>query len=217
MPTLLGLLIKFPLRTPIDMKKTLYIPLALLIAGSILSVVGANSYINESGTALCTACGMKISKSDTSTLAVSSTNGQIRYACCPVCAGMVGLYVKNATITGECIGCGKEITFQLANGALSSSNPAVATMISGGSCAKNKLACSAACEATIRSKNDWAANAPVKTSSQVIAAAQTKLASVTISDKPDSISTPVYALLGSGIALLAFAPVTWVYLKKSRT
>ena len=208
------LIVRIPKNMHDIMKNKLVIPLVLLLFGSILLIVGANSYVNESSTALCSACGMKIIKSDPSTLVISASDGQSSYACCPVCADMVGVNLKDSTVSGNCINCGKPVSFQIVSGSLISTNPVEATMLSGGACAKNKLACSAACEAAIRTKNDWAAAVPSKTSTQVYEMAKTKLASMTITEKPTSLSTPVYAILGSGLLLVALAPVTWIYYGK---
>jgi hypothetical protein len=196
------------------MKKTLAIPLALLLMGSILSVVGANSYMNESSVALCMACGMKVTKSDPSTLTVSPSGQPDQYACCPVCALQVALYYKNAVVTGACISSGQKITFNVKDSTLVSVSPSTAQMLSGGSCAKNKLCYDETNAAALKTKLDWAAAVPVKTSTQVFDTAVTKFATATITPKPSLISLPSYALLGSGIFLLALAPVTWMYFSK---
>ena len=196
------------------MKKALAIPLALLLMGSILSVVGANSYVNESSVALCMACGMKVTKSDPSTLTVSSSGQPDQYACCPVCALEVALYYKDAVVTGTCISSGQKITFNVRDSALDSVSPSTALMLSGGSCAKNKLCYDDANAAALKTKLDWAAAAPVKTSAQVFDTASTKFATATIAPKPNLISAPSYALLGSGLFIVAVAPITWMYLSR---
>ena len=196
------------------MKKTLAIPLALLLMGSILSVVGANSYVNESSVALCMACGMKITKSDPSTLVVSSSGQPDQYACCPVCALEVGLYYKNAAISGACISSGQKITFTVKDSVLASVSPSTALMLAGGSCAKNKLCYDEANATALKTKLDWAAAVPVKTSAQVFDAANTKFATATILPKPNLVSAPSYALLGSGLLIVALAPITWIYLSR---
>ena len=196
------------------MKKTLAIPLALLLIGSILSVVGVNSYMSESSSALCMACGMKVTKNDPSTLVITSSGQLDQWACCPVCAAQVGLYFKNAVVTGTCIASGKTITFNVKDGELTLVSPDTTLMLAGGSCLKNKLACDETNAATLKIKYDWATSAPLKTSAQFFDTAKAKLASATIAPKPSLVSTPSYALLGSGLLLVALAPVTWVYFKK---
>ena len=196
------------------MKKTLAIPLALLLMGSILSVVGANSYVNESSVALCMACGMKITKSDPSTLVVSSSGQPDQYACCPVCALQVALYYKNAVVTGACISSGQKITFTVKDSVLASISPSTAVMLSGGSCVKNKLCYDEANAVVLKTRLDWAASVPVKTSAQVFDTAVTKFATVTITPKPSLVSAPSYALLGSGLLIVALSPITWVYFSR---
>jgi hypothetical protein len=196
------------------MKKIFAIPLALLLMGSILTVVGANSYVNESNVALCMACGMKVAKSDPSTLLITSPGQPDQWACCPVCAAQVGLYYKNAVITGTCTASGKTITFNVKDVELTSVSPDTTLMLAGGSCMKNKLACDEANAATLKTRFDWAASAPLKTSAEFFDTAKMKLSTATIAPKPSLVSTPSYLLLGSGLLLVALAPVAWIYFRR---
>ncbi len=81
---------------------------------------------------------------------------------------------------------------------------------------KNKIVCSNACAESVRNMYDWAANLPVKTSAQAFSISQSKYAEFTVSYRPISVPALTYALLGSGIVLLALAPASWVFMRKQQ-
>lgn len=192
------------------MKTKILAALVLLLIGGSLLVVGGNAYASEASVGLCMACGMKVTKSDPSTLVITSPGQPEQYACCPVCAAQIGLFFKDATIKGTCIASGQPITMTVKDGELSSTSPASACMLAGGSCVKNKLAYDDANAAVLKGRFDWASAVPVKTPSEFFATAKAKLTTMTLSVKPATISASVLAMLGAGSLFVAAAPVAYV-------
>jgi len=201
------------------MKKQILVPLLLAILGIILLAGGASAYVMKStATVVCEACGMEIEKDDPSTFSIVSSDQTVHYGCCPVCAQVVGIYYENSTVNGQCFACSKAIALTIHNGNLTSISPTGTTynvsMVFGAMCMKNKIVCGNTCAASVKSTYDWATNLPVKTSNQTFGIAKSKLAQFTVGYKPVTIPTLTYALLGSGMILLASAPVTWVLMKR---
>lgn len=201
------------------MKMQILIPLLLALIGAILLIGGASAYLTRSTTtAVCEACGMEVVKDDPSTFSVTSSDQQVHYGCCPICAEVVGIYYENSTVNGECFACGEAITVTIQNGNLTSVSLTGVTynvtMVFGAMCMKNKIVCSNSCAASVKSMYDWATDLPIKTSTQAFSIAKSKLAQFAVGYKPVTIPNLTYALIGSGIILLASAPVSGILLKR---
>jgi hypothetical protein len=201
------------------MKIQILIPMLLALIGAIMLIGGASAYSARSTTtAICEACGMEIVKDDPSTLSAVSSDGHVHYGCCPVCALAVGIYYQNSTVGAKCFACGQSMTFTIRNGNLTSISPIGAayniSMVFGAMCMKNKIVCSTTCASSVKTMYDWAADLPIKTSTQAFSTAKSKLASFTVGYKPVTIPNLTYGLIISGLIFLASAPISGMLLKR---
>jgi len=199
--------------------KNLSIVVVVAIIGLIFIGGGVGATVNRTMTTIvCEACGMEIEKADVSTLRVVSVDGAEHWACCPICADVVGLYYENAVIQGQCFACGQEIKVHLENSQLSyvdfSGNKEFIKVLVGGLCMKNKLVCSGACAQSVHQSYDWAADIPEKTLQEALMMGSTKLETMTVGYRPLSIPALNYVMIGVGAVLLAAAPITWKLMNK---
>lgn len=197
------------------------VPLLIAVAGIILLVGGASTYIVKSGsTVVCEACGMEITKEDISTIKVLSDSGETHWACCPVCAMVVSIYYKNSTLYAHCFSCNENITITFFQGNITSINPTGGTynvtMVFGMSCMKNKLVCSNECANNVKTGYDWASELPIKTMNQTYSIAQAKSSQFTVGYKPIQIPEITYGLIIGGAALLVAAPLEWKLIEKKK-
>lgn len=197
------------------------VPFIIAIFGLILLVGGLSTYLAKAGsTVVCEACGMEIVKDDISTLRIASSEGEVHWACCPVCAMVVSMYYKDATIHANCFSCGENIAIGFANGNITSAIPSDetynVTMVFGMSCIKNKLVCSNSCANQVRAAYDWASGLPTKTMDQTFSIAGSKYSQFTIGYKPIHVPTITYGLIISGAALLLLAPLEYVTVEKKK-
>lgn len=202
-----------------SIKKEILIPLLIAVLGVIFLAGGASAYITKSATTtVCEACGMEIEKDDPSTYSILSSDQTVHYGCCPICAQIVGIYYNNSEVNGKCFACSRAITLTIQNGNLTATSPTGSaynvSVVFGAMCMKNKIVCSNACAESVRGTYDWAADLPLKTTVQSFGIAKTKYSQFTIGYKPITIPNLVYGLIGSGIILLALAPVSWAVMKR---
>ncbi|MFX1342728.1 MAG: hypothetical protein ACFFAL_08515, partial [Promethearchaeota archaeon] len=188
--------------------------------GLIFLAGGVGATLNRTmTTAACEACGMEVEKTDVSSLRVVSSDGGEHWACCPICADVIGLYYEDAEIQGECFACGQDINIHLEDSQLSyvefSGNKEFIKVLLGGMCMKNKLVCSGACALSVHQSYDWAADIPEKTLEEALMIGNTKLATMTVSYRPVSIPALNYMLIGTGAALLVAAPIAWKLMNRS--
>ena len=200
--------------------KNLSVIVAVTIIGLIFLAGGVGATVNRTMTTIvCEACGMEIEKGDVSTMLVVSADGAEHWACCPICADVVGLYYENAVIQGQCFACGKDISVHLENSQLSyvdfSGNKEFIKVLLGGMCMKNKLVCSGACAQSVHQSYDWAADIPEKTLQEALIMANAKLETMTVGYKPLSIPALNYVMIGVGATLLAAAPIAWKIMNKA--
>lgn len=187
---------------------------AVAIIGTIFLVGGVGATVNRTMTTIvCEACGMEIEKADVSTFRVVSADGAEHWACCPICADVIGLYYENNVIYGKCFACGQDINVHLENSQLSyiefTGNKEFIKILLGGMCMKNKLVCSGACTQSVRQSYDWATDIPAKTLQEALTIGSTKLETMTVGYRPLSIPALNYVMIGIGAVLLAAAPVAW--------
>lgn len=199
--------------------KSLSVVIVIAFIGLIFLVGGVGATVNRTmTTAVCEACGMEVEKADVSTLLVVSADGEEHWACCPICADVIGLYYKNAVIEGQCFACGEEIKVHLENGQLSyvefTGNKEFIKVLVGGMCMKNKLVCSGACAQSVHQSYDWAADIPEKTLQEALVMGNAKLETMTVGYRPLSIPALNYVLIGIGIALLVAAPIAYKLMSK---
>ncbi len=199
------------------MKRVLLIPGLLAIVGAVFLTGGVSAYFTKVGTTVvCEACGMEIRKDDPSTFTIS-TGTRTCYGCCPICALMIGIYYENASISCECLACGKDIAMGIVNGNLSSVTPTGdmfnVSVVFGMACIKNKIVCCDDCANTVRNTYEWAKDLPVITLKQAFNRAKAKVPTTTISPREIRIPELTYALLGAGIVLIASSPIAWKRLK----
>jgi hypothetical protein len=202
------------------MKRSVLAALTLALIGAVFLAGGASASINRtSNTAVCEACGMEIAKADISTFSIVAADGSEHWACCPICAEVVGIYYTNSEINGKCFVTGKSIKMTVVNGNFSTATvtPAQAgdnvTIVLGGSCATNKIVSDSMHGAEAR-QTIGVSNASLTTVPQSFTAARTKLASMTVGYKPVSIPMLNYALSGVGAVFLCAAPVSWKIVQK---
>lgn len=199
--------------------KSLSVVIVVAVIGLIFLVGGVGATLNRTmTTAACEACGMEVEKTDVSTLLVVSSDGGEHWACCPICADVIGLYYKDAEIQGHCFACGNDIAVHLEDSQLSyvefPGNKEFIKVLLGGMCMKNKLVCSGACAQSVHQSYEWAADIPEKTLQEALMIGNTKLETMTVSYRPTSIPALNYALIGIGVALLAAAPTAWKLMSK---
>ncbi len=77
---------------------------------------------------------------------------------------------------------------------------------------KNKFAYDDTQAAVLKTRFDWAASVPTKTPAEFFQTAAAKLATMTLSIKPATVSTSVLAMLGAGALLVVLAPASYVAL-----
>jgi hypothetical protein len=159
---------------------------------------------------------MVIDKGDISTFEVVAQDGSEHWACCPICAEVVGLYYQNAVLNAKCYATGTPIKIVITNGNLTSAGNDI-RVVSGGSCATNKIVASPADGQKVIETYDWASNATLKTIPQTFVSANTKLTQMTVSYRPVSIPATNYIMIGIGCALLAAAPLAAKLLKQKVT
>ncbi len=198
------------------------VPLLIAVAGVILLIGGASSYLVKSGSAVaCEACGMEIAKDDISTIRIVSEGGKTHWACCPVCAMVMALYYENATLQVGCFSCGEDVAIEFAEGNITSISPSDGTynvtMVFGMSCMKNKLVCSNECADDVRTEYDWASGLPTKTMGQTLSIAESKYSQFTVGYKPIEVPAITYGLIVGGVALLVIAPLEWILVEKKKT
>lgn len=194
--------------------KSLSVVIVVAVIGLIFLAGGVGATLNRTMTTVaCEACGMEVEKTDVSTLLVVSSDGGEHWACCPICADVIGLYYKDAEIQGHCFACGNDIAVHLEDSQLSyvefPGNKEFIKVLLGGMCMKNKLVCSGACAQSVHQSYEWAADIPEKTLQEALMIGNTKLETMTVSYRPTSIPALNYALIGIGVALLAAAPIAW--------
>jgi len=162
---------------------------------------------------------MEIEKADISSLLVVSSDGAEHWACCPICADVVGLYYEDAEVQGQCFACGQDINVILENSQLSyvefSGNKEFIKVLVGGMCMKNKLVCSGACAQSVHQSYGWAADVPEKTLQEALMMGSTKLQTMTVGYRPTSIPALNYVLIGTGATLLAATPIAWKLMNKA--
>ena len=199
------------------------VPLIIAVAGIILLIGGMSTYLaKSSSTVVCEACGMEVAMDDVSTMKiVTESPNETHWACCPVCAMVVSMYYKNATLYAHCFSCSENITIVSINGNVTSISPSHGTynvtMIFGMSCIKNKLVCSNNCANQVKTSYNWASGLPIKTMSQTFSIAETKYSQFTVGYKPIQVPTITYGLIIGGAALLTIAPLEWVLIEKKKT
>ncbi len=201
--------------------KSLSVVVVVAIIGLIFLVGGAGATLNRTmTTAACEACGMEVEKADVSSLRVVSSDGGEHWACCPICADVIGLYYENAEIQGQCFACGQDIVVHLEDSQLSyvefSGNKEFIKVLLGGMCMKNKLVCSGACAQSVHQSYEWAADIPEKTLQEALMIGNSKLQTMTVSYRPISIPALNYVLIGTGAVLLAAAPIAWRLINKGQ-
>jgi len=200
------------------LRKEIIIPSLLAIIGLVFLIGGVSAFFVKSGTTVvCEACGMEIQRDDPSKFQVICA-GESHFACCPVCALVVGIYYINSSVEGQCFSCGTPITITVLNEKLSSVAPTGVTynvsMVFGQMCMKNKLVCSNNCANTVKNTYDWATDLPVKTTNQTFSIAETKYQQMTVGYKPLSIPMLTYVLIAIGIISLLLSPTSWVLMKR---
>jgi hypothetical protein len=203
------------------MKKSVLVGLCLALVGTIFLAGGVSASIQRTtSTAVCEACGMEVSKADISTFQVVAADGQEHWACCPICAEVVGIYYTNSEINGKCFATGKSIKITVTNGNFSSASVTPSdpmdnvTVVLGGSCKTNKLVSDAMHGAEVRQEYSWASNASLKTMAQSFTSAKTKLGQMTVSYRAVNMPALNYALIGVGTALLIASPISWKLVQK---
>ncbi|MCW4054335.1 MAG: hypothetical protein NWE84_05375 [Candidatus Bathyarchaeota archaeon] len=199
--------------------KNLPVVFIIAIIGLIFLVGGVGATVNRNITTIvCEACGMEIEKADVSTLLVVSADGAEHWACCPICADVVGLYYENAVIQGQCFACGQDIDVHLEDSQLSyvefSGNKEFIKVLVGGNCMKNKLVCSGACAQSVHQSYDWATDIPEKSLQEALMMGSAKLETMTVGYKPLSIPALNYVMIGIGTTLLVAAPIAWKLVNK---
>ncbi len=197
------------------------VPIIIAIIGVVLVAGGASSYVaKSSSTVACEACGMEIEKDNISTMELVSQS-QTHWACCPVCAMVIGIYYENVTLQASCYSCSESISIEFDSGNITSVDPSNTihnvTMLFGMACMKNKLVCSNDCADHVRAEYDWAAELPTKTVMQTRSIAETKLAQFTVGYKQIEVPTITYGLIIGGLVLLAISPLEWFYIEKKKT
>lgn len=199
--------------------KGLSIVAILAVVGVIFLIGGVAAALNRTlTTARCEACGMEVVKTDVSTQRVVSSDGEEHWACCPICGFVVGLYYEDAEIQGQCFACGQDVDVHLEASQLSyvefSGNKEFIKVLVGGMCMKNKLVGSAACAQAVHQSYEWATDVPEKTLQEALMIGNNKLTTMTVGYKPISIPALNYVLIGTGVVLLAAAPITWKLMNK---
>ena len=201
--------------------KSLSVVIVVAVIGLIFLAGGVGATLNRTmTTAACEACGMEVEKTDVSSLRVVSSDGGEHWACCPICADVIGLYYVDAEIQGQCFACGQDIDIHLEDSQLSyvefSGNKEFIKVLLGGMCMKNKLVCSGACAQSVHQSYEWAADIPEKTLQEALMIGNTKLETMTVGYRPISIPALSYVVMGTGVALLAAAPVAWKLMNKGQ-
>ena len=200
--------------------KNIAVVVVVAIIGLIFLVGGVGATLNRTmTTTVCEACGMEIEKADVSTLLVVSADSAEHWACCPICADVIGLYYENAVIQGQCFACGQDIDVHLEDSQLSylefSGNKEFIKVLVGGMCMKNKLVCSGACAQSVHQSFDWAADIPEKSLQEALIMGSSKLETMTVGYKPLSIPALNYVMIGIGTTLLVAAPIAWKLANRS--
>ena len=177
--------------------------------------------VKSDSTVVCEACGMEVAIGGVSTMKiVAESPKENHWACCPVCAMVVSMYYKNATLYANCFSCNENLTIVFANGNITSTSPIDGTynvtMIFGMSCIKNKLVCSNNCANQVKTAYNWASELPTKTMNQTFTIAESKYSQFTVGYKPIQIPIITYGLIISGAALLIVAPIEWVLVEKKK-
>jgi hypothetical protein len=200
--------------------KNLSVLIVVTIVGLIFLLGGVGATVNRTmSTTVCEACGMEIEKVDVSTLLVVSDDGGEHWACCPICADVIGLYYENAVIQGECFACGQDIKMHLENSQFSyiefTGNKEFIKVLVGGMCMKNKLVCSGTCAQSVRQSYNWAADIPEKSLQEALVMGSVKLETMTVGYKPLSIPALNYVMIGIGATLIAAVLIAWKLTNKS--
>ena len=200
------------------MKGGLWIPTILAIIGIIVLAGGLSVYFIKAETvAACAACGMEVSRRDISTFQILTADGKLMYGCCPICSLAIATYYDDAEVKGLCYRCGKDVSIKISNKELSTIYPNGSgdnvSMIFGKTCIKNKLVCSNECGREILRSESWATKLPIMTIQQAFSTAKTKVPEFKIQYRTVEAPIVAYALIGTGLILLAAAPI-WIMLQK---
>ncbi len=203
------------------MKNNVSIALILIIIGIVFLSGGVTASINTvSNTVKCEMCGMTISKTDISTIQVVTPDGVTHWACSPVCAAELAIYYQNDVISAKCYVSGRAIQINVVNGnftsvsvSLSSSQDNVQVVMGEGMMDTKFVSTTAYANQLLQTYSSNP-NATIMTLQQTFMMAKNMLAMKTPSYSPVQIPTLNYALMITGSALFAVAPVSWKLLKK---
>lgn len=194
-----------------ERKKILSIMLAA--TGLVLFLGGSSVYLARSGVVACEACGMEVEKSDLSTLAMTTSDGVTRYACCPMCGLMIGIYHKDAAVAGKCFACGERIKINISGGQMSDFTPVGprynVSIVLGNSCVTRKIVCSSACAQATKASKDWARELPVLPLATAFQRARESVPRFTIAPRQVSIPGMSYILIGLGVTLIVLSGVSY--------
>jgi len=189
------------------------------ILGLIFLSGGVAIYYGRTGrAAACEACGMEVERADPSTFMITTTDGAVKYGCCPMCSLMIGVYYRNAVVTGRCFECGREIRIRISSEDLSDISPVGAqhnvSIVLGKSCVTRKIVCSSMCAGRVRASQDWAKDLPVVPLAAAFQTAKQNVPKFTITPRQVKVPEISYILIGVGLLLVASSPISWKFLRR---
>ena len=215
------------------MKNSVSVPLMLVIVGIVFLTGGITASINTiSTTVRCESCGMALSKTDISTIQVLTPDGLTHWACDPTCAAELAIYYQNDTINAKCFVSERAIQINVVKGnftsvSVSPLSPQDNVQIVEGENAINTNDVNAMNAEKIVSTTIYAnqllqnyssnPNAITKTLQQVFFMGQTMLPMMPPTLRAVQIPSLNYALMISGGALFAVAPLLRKLLKSRNT
>jgi len=193
-------------------------PFMFAIFGLIFLSGGVSTYYVRAGSAAaCEACGMEVERTDVSTFTVTTSDGTVRHGCCPMCSLMIGIYHRNAVVTGRCFECGKAIKISILNGDLSEASPVGpsynVSVILGKSCVTRKIVCSPACADRVKASQEWAKDLPVVPLAASFEMAKQNVPKFTIIPRQVGVPQISYILIGLGFVLMVLSPISWKLLR----
>ena len=203
------------------MKNNVVIALIFGIIGIVFLAGGVTASINTvSNSVNCEVCGMTISKTDSSTIQVVTSDGVTHWACSPICAAELAIYYKNDVINAKCYVSGRAIQINVANGNFTSVSVSPSSpqdnvqVVMGENMMDTKFVSTTAYANQILQTYSSDPNATIMTLQQTFMMANNLLGMKTPSYNAVQIPAMNYALMIAGGALFVASPVSWRLLKR---